>query len=562
MAQRLASNVVKLITDWKHPDYVGIFRARMWNLEQIRAHPDCLPDLKAYYKETPADFINDWGITFDPRNAEIGLPTTLPFILFDKQREFIDFVLRKWRERKSGLVEKSRDMGVTWEAISLSCTLCLFHDGVAIGFGSRKEEYVDKVGTLKPILPKGRMFMEHLPVEFRGSWVAWRDAPHMRISFPETGSLISGEAGDEIGRGDRTSITFVDEAAHLAHPDLVDAALSQTTNCRIDMSSVRGMANSFAAKRWGGKIEVFIFDWRDDPRKDDAWYAKQVEELDPVVVAQEIDRDYLAAVKGVVIPGEWVRAAIDARTKLGIAPSGLRALTLDVADEGIDKNATCETWGTEVERTKEFTGKGSDLYATTEWCFQICDEEGYGGFRYDADGLGAGVRGDARALNEKRQATGARALTVVGFRGSEGVHEPEGVVEGTIGTEGDKGRTNQDYFANRKAQGWWSLRKRFQRTFRWVVGGIPCAPDDIISLSSKNPDLMKLVAQLSQPVYRTNEVGKMVVDKAPRNLKTPMKSPNEGDAVMMRYAPMETAPVPITGDMLAQIARAGRIMRR
>jgi hypothetical protein len=73
---------------------------------------------------------------------------------------------------------------------------------------------------------------------------------------------------------------------------------------------------------------------------------------------------------------------------------------------------------------------------------------------------------------------------------------------------------NQDYFANRKAQGWWSLRKRFQRTFRWVVGGIPCAPDDIISLSSKNPDLMKLVAQLSQPVYRTNEVGKMVVDKA------------------------------------------------
>jgi hypothetical protein len=54
------------------------------------------------------------------------------------------------------------------------------------------------------------------------------------------------------------TIYFVDEAAHLEHPEKVDAALSQTTNCRIDMSSVRGMANPFAKKRWGGKIEPFI----------------------------------------------------------------------------------------------------------------------------------------------------------------------------------------------------------------------------------------------------------------------------------------------------------------
>jgi phage terminase large subunit len=544
--------------NWHQPDYAAIFQTRLENLDALQAHPEDLPELRDYYRAHPADFISDWGVTFDPRNADIGLPTLIPFILFPKQREWIDWVIRQWRSREPGICEKSRDMGVSWLGMALSCTLCLFHDGVAIGVGSRKGEYVDKIGTLKPLLPKGRMFMEHLPEEFRGGWTAWRDAPFMRISFPDTGSLIAGEGGDDIGRGDRTSIYFVDEAAHLERPELVEASLSQTTNCRIDMSSVKGMANPFAQKRWAGKIDVFIFDWHDDPRKDQAWYDKQCETLDPVVVAQEIDRDYSASVTGIVIPGAWIRSAIGARTKLGIAPSGNYGMALDVADEGTDKNAICLVRGTEILRTEERSGKGGDLYSTTEWAFEICDEEELPGFRYDADGLGAGIRGDARVINEKRAVTGARPLLVVGFRGSEAVYDPEGIVDGTIGREGDAGRTNQDYFGNHKAQGWWALRKRFQKTHRWVVDGIRCEPDDLISLSEDNPNLMKLVAELSQPTYRTNEVGKIIIEKKPNG----MKSPNLADAVMIRFAPMESAPVPITGDMLAQIARAGAMVPR
>ncbi len=37
-----------------------------------------------------------------------------------------------------------------------------------------------------------------------------------------------------------------------------------------------------------GKVPVFVFDWRDDPRKDQAWYDKQRINLDPVVLAQEV----------------------------------------------------------------------------------------------------------------------------------------------------------------------------------------------------------------------------------------------------------------------------------
>lgn len=550
-----------LAMDWKHPQYAAIFRSRLDNLEKIRANPEILPGLKAYYRENPADFINDWGVTYDPRNAEIGLPTLLPFILFKRQREWIDWVIAKWKQRRPGLCEKSRDMGVTWEAVALACTLCLHHDGVAIGFGSRKTEYVDKIGTMKPILPKARMFLEHLPEELRGGFVPWRDAPYMRISFPSTGSIIAGEGGDDIGRGDRTSIFFNDEEAHHPRQDLIAASLSQTTNCLISMSSVRGMNNLFAQKRHDPKRPadyVFIFDWREDPRKDQAWYDRQCEDLEAVVVAQEIDRDYSASVKGVVIPGAWVRAAIGAKRKLGIAPGGRRGIAFDVADEGDDKNAIGDCMGTEVLETEEWSGKGADIFSSTEYVFDVCDERGIDTFRYDGDGVGADVRGDARVINERRARANARKISAVGYRGSEGVHDPEGIVEGTTGLEGDKGRTNVDYFGNRKAQAWWALRKRFQKTHRWVVDKVPCDPDDIVSLHEDNPNLMKLVAELSQATYRQNDLGKIIIEKQPKG----MKSPNQADTIVIHYGPMEQQPVEITGDMLRQIAAAGVRRRR
>lgn len=556
--------------DWKNPDYTAIYHQRMENLAAIRENPQRIPQLRAFYADHPDEFIDDWGVTFDPRNAERNLPTLIPFRLFPKQREWILWVVDRWRSQEPGLCEKSRDMGVTWLAVALACTLALFREGLVIGFGSRKSEYVDKIGTLKPILPKARMFMQNLPVEFQGGFVDWRDAPYMRIAFPDTGSLITGEGGDDIGRGDRSSIFFVDEAAHIQRPELVDASLSQTTNCRIDLSSVRGMNNTFAQKRWGGKVKLFIFDWRDDPRKDQAWYDKQCETLDPVVVAQEIDRDYAASVKGVVIPGIWVRAAIDAKKFLGIAPSGRKGLAFDVADEGADKDAWAACYGTEVEETDEWSGKGSDIFGSVEYVFDVCDERGYSEFRYDSDGLGAGVRGDARVLNERRRANNAKTIRAIGYRGSEGVYAPDDIVEGTIGADGDKGRTNQDYYHNRKAQAWWSLRKRFQKTYRWVESlkkhrqdpvkyptVLSCPPDEIISLSSANPNLQKLVAELSQATYRQSEVGKLLIEKK----KEGMPSPNMADAVVIHYAPMEGAPVEITEQMLSQVASSGRRRR-
>lgn len=523
--------------DFRSPDYVSVFQRRLDRLNRIRRDPAALPALRMFYKANPAQFITDWGCTFDPRNVEANRPAVVPFILFPRQVEWCDWVVESWRLRRPGVTPKSRESGVSWVAIALSCTLCLFYEGMAIGFGSRKEEYVDKIGAPKSLFWKARKFIELLPPEFRNGFDAQNDAPHMRVQFKATNSIITGEAGGNIGRGDRASIYFVDESAFLEHPDLADAALSQTTNCRIDVSTANGIGNSFHRKvtEWPAD-RVFRFHWRDDPRKDEAWYEKQKSELDPVTIAQELDIDFAASVEGVLIPSAWVQASIDAHVKLGIVPTGSRSGALDVADEGKDANAFCGAHGILVEVLEEWSGKGDDIFGTVQKAFGICDELGYDGFRYDADGLGAGVRGDARVINAGRD----QKLRDEPFRGSAAVNNPE--------SEDVKGRKNQDFFLNLKAQSWWALRIRFQQTFRAVVEGVEVAADSIISIPSDLPNRTRLCAELSQPTYSINTIGKVVIDKAPAGAR----SPNLADAVMIRFSDVGRKPMKISQGALSR----------
>ena len=536
--------------DHKNPDYPRVFAQRTKTYREIRAKPELLPALRAHYKDNPADFISDWGCTFDPRNIALGLPPIVPFILFPRQRELVNWILARWRACEPGVSPKSRESGASWVAIALSCTLCLFNEGVAIGWGSRKEEYVDKLGAPKSLFWKARKFVELLPPEFRGNFDPKNDAPYMRIMFRDTESIMTGEAGDNIGRGDRASIYFVDEAAYLERPETVDAALSQTTTCRIDISTANGLGNPFHRKvvEWPEE-RVFRFHWRDDPRKDEVWYQKQLVDLDPVTIAQEIDIDFASSVEGVLIPSAWVQAAIDAHVVLDFKPTGSRYGALDVADEGKDLNAYCGAHGVVLEALEEWSGKGDDIFGTVIKVFGFCEEHGYDGFTYDGDGLGAGVRGDARVINEERAKRNARTISVQMFRGSAGVDEPS--------SEDVRGRKNEDYFLNLKAQKWWSLRTRFQKTFRAVTEGVKASPDELISIPLGLKHRAKLVAELSQPTFKTNTVGKIVINKAPDGTK----SPNLADAVMIRMSGVNR-PMIISQEAMRRAGVPPRGMRR
>lgn len=331
---------------WLDPDYPAVMAIRMARLTSLRqaAEKDATvwPSMRAFYKANPVEFLSDWAMTFDPRNADIAKPTVIPMVLFPKQAEFVRWVVDRWQDRESAVVEKSRDMGASWLACGIAVWIFLFHPGAVIGFGSRKEEYVDDKSDMKALFPKIRMLIRLLPKELRPAGYSDRyNTKHMLIENPETGAQIVGEAGDNIGRGGRASLYFVDEHAFIEHAKLVDTALSQTTNCQIDISTPAGMDNPFAVKRFAGKRKVFTLHWRDHPGKTQAWYDKQVAEADdPTIVAQEVDIDYSASRSDVWIEPDLVRAAmaIDSST---VPAAGPVLVGLDVARFG--KNESCMT---------------------------------------------------------------------------------------------------------------------------------------------------------------------------------------------------------------------------
>ncbi|NRA92428.1 MAG: TerL protein [Psychroserpens sp.] len=530
--------------DFKNPDYVEVFQYRVELLKRIRKDNSILPVLRAHYKNDICQFINDWGVTYDPRNVERGLPATIPFVLMPRQEEWILWLIERWQKQEPGITDKTRDCGISWLSIAVACSLCIFYPGLAIGFGSRKEEYVDKIGEPKCLFHKARMYMDKLPMEFKGSWDIDKHAPHMRINFPDSGSIISGECGDGIGRGDRKSIYFVDESAFLMRPQLTENSLSQTTNCRIDVSTHNGPGTIFNKKIRKGIISVFGFDWRQDPRKDQAWYDKQVDELDPVTVAQEIDRNPNASVEGVIIPSSWIESAIDAHKKLNITITGSREAGFDVADEGKDPLAVASGKGILIDHVEEWHGKGDDIFESTERVFRIADNKNIEQVWFDSDGLGAGVRGDARVINERRTMEGIRNINFDPFRGSGAVIFPDEMVP-TIGANDSEEdydgiqRTNKDYFDNYKAQSWWNLRLKFQLTHKAVQGQIDSYdPNDLISISSDIELLAELKSELCQPTYSFNNAGKMIVDKSPSG----SESPNLADSVMIKSARKKPKP--------------------
>lgn len=535
--------------DYKNPDYPKVFVRRAKIRLKLERKPPLVEELKLFYKDNIGQFIIDWGCTFEPRNVERGLPALIPFLLFPKQEEWIDFFLDCWRNQKPGLTEKTRNAGLSWLFVETAVSLCLFYDGVNIGFGSRKEEYVDASGDPKSLFYKARAFLKYLPKIFRGGYDERKNTKYMRIDIPETQSCIVGEAGDNMGRGNRSSVYFVDEHAWVPRAELVDAALSETTNCCQYISTPHGMNNSFAQKRHSGKIPVFVLAWEDDPRKDQAWYDKKVAEIDnPVIVAQEIDRSYTASVEGVVIPGEWVNAAVDAHIKLGLMPSGKRKAGFDVADRGNDLNSFVGAYGILVEFISKWSGKNSDILFSVQKVSELCDVCDYDLVIYDTDGVGAGVRGDARLINEERIQKNLSLIEFTPFDSAHGTVDPDGEVYPNASStlhEKTDGLLNKDYFANLKAQGWWDLRKRFLETFRAVVLKRPYDPDNIISISSTAANYRDLVLELSQPTFKKSVTGKIMVDKAPDN----SRSPNLADALMMCFARNHERPMGFFDDL-------------
>jgi len=272
-------------------------------LRQELKDPRFLKYADSYYAKYPIDYIEHWMVTYDPKR---GLGIT-PFLLFKKQEEFIEWLSERVRLKEPGLVEKTREVGMSWLSVVWSVWAWRYVDNTKIGFGSRKESMIDKAGDLDSIFEKIRLVLNYMPPELLPfNFSVKKNTPHMLCLNPENGNSITGEAGDNIGRAGRTTIYFKDESAFYDRAEKIEASLSENTNVPIDISTPNGVGNPFHKKRFGGQISVFTFRWTDDPRKNQRWYDDRVKKLGSHVVAQEIDINYEASLSNVVIPNKCV----------------------------------------------------------------------------------------------------------------------------------------------------------------------------------------------------------------------------------------------------------------
>ena len=895
------------------PDYVSVFAWRQAQVLKLRSAEDLQFGAREYYRRHPVEFINHWCNTYDPRNAGGPTPPRMPFVLFQRQQQLVQFLSECLKSQESGLVEKSRDMGATWVCASVSIWLWLFWPGSAIGWGSRKEALVDKIGDPDSIFEKMRIVLRGLPREL---WPAGlkpdEHLTSMRFVNPETDATIIGEIGDNIGRGGRKLIYFKDEAqpldtkiltpegwrtmgdmrvgsqvmgpdgrarcvvgvkdcgahhtyrvtfsdgtstkcspnhlwtveqvwgkrqtktlrtreiaarfayrspggqtqfvyripicmpvefraddkplpldpylvgallgdgsvgdvpsrspkittvdaemveqfrrllpegctitkekgritwrlgdaggrrgwkwksrarqavveagiagmrsgdkrvperyllgrpavrlavlqglmdtdgsaanggsasfhtcspgladdvrflvqslggtatmnvkpdkrghkdqyvlhlmtsgdidlfrlsrkiaahkrrkhppgrtiiavglcakevvrcisvdgedglyltdhlivthnsAHYERPEKIEAALSDNTRCQIDISSVNGVGNVFHRKReagveWQpdivlpkGKTRVFVMDWRDHPAKTQDWYdQRRVQARDNGllhVFAQEVDRDYSAAVEGVVIPPEWVKAAIDAHVKLKFDDSGGWCAALDVADEGLDTNALVKRKGVILKSCEEWGER--DTGVTARRAVKSCEGLGLVELQYDCIGVGAGIKAETNRLVD--EGLMPKTIRLVPWNAGAEVLNPDGHV-----VDGDQDSPlNRDFYANLKAQGWWELRRRFEKTWRAInEPGFTWKADELISLPSTLPLLRKIEKELSQPTAGQGARLKLLINKSPSGTR----SPNLADAIMMAYWPnSEGAPMVISAEFAAAYVSASR----
>lgn len=543
------------------PDYVAILRDRVEESDRLLV-PSYAKAARELYKSDPSAFIKDWGLTHDPRNAGVaGKSTAMPFVLFTRQEEMLEAIVEALRTDAHLLIEKSRDMGATWLCCWISIWLFLFVDGADVGWGSRKSDDVDKLGVMSSVLEKIRWALRSLPPELKPVGFSEKHMSHMKIMNPETGSSIIGECGDDIGRGGRTRIYFKDESAHYERPDLIEASLGDNTRIQVDISSVHGTGNVFHRKRqaaveWVPGVQMayqkqycFIMDWRHHPDKTQEWYdarrAKHEREGTLHLLAQEVDRDYSAAVVGTIIPVEWIKSCVDAHLKLSKGKREeefLRGGTwvgLDVADNTRptgDRNAIVIREGWVVRYADDFAS--ADTGVTTRRTVAIVQpflpplSSGkvvrHTEVHYDCIGVGSGVKAEANRLQSENLLP--KGLRFVPWdAGASPLRPDDHMGKLPDGRDDPDTPLNKDFYHNLKAQGWMELRNRVWKTHQAVTEGKYFKAHEMVSFDSRIPKIESLITELGQPVQKPPS-GTMlfVVDKTPDGTR----SPNLGDSCM------------------------------
>lgn len=233
-----------------------------------------------------------------------------------------------------------------------------------------------------------------------------------------------------------------------------------------------------------------------------------------------------------IIKPMWFEASVDAHLHIPDFPKGGGKIGgMDVsggvegdvaAPKSNDPNAIAWRYGCILAGLEEWQDENPNSAAAH--AHSVVLREGIDLLHIDDIGVGASVPGELKRL--EREAKPSRKCSFVGWTASESPTHPE--------REYQPGKTNEDMFANLKAQGWGTLGDRFRNTWQ-ARNGLPYDRDKLISVPSGLPMRTKLQGELTQP-RRESVNGRMKVESKKSLKARGVPSHNLADAVVMAYA--------------------------
>lgn len=282
------------------------YRYRAEILSKADKDPEFRSAVKAWCKQDILFWLNCFGWTFDPRpenQSKLGYDDAhILFLTWGYQDEYVMWLVDHIDGGKDGLTEKSRDMGASWLVLAVIQWYWQFGGaGNDFKVGSRKEDFVDKIGDMDALFPKIRYQIKRQP-----KWLlpdgfdVQKHMSFMNITNPQTGSSITGESNNPyFATGGRKKAVIFDEFGKWSNTDeSAWQSASDVTDCKLAISSANGRNNHFYALRSqnAGQIDVHRMYWSAHPLKTQAWYEREKKRRSKQDLAAEVDIDYTASI--------------------------------------------------------------------------------------------------------------------------------------------------------------------------------------------------------------------------------------------------------------------------
>lgn len=264
--------------------------------------------------EDPLFAFNAFFFTYDPRKRPFHMQ---PFCTYECQNELIYGLIGSINSGKDILIEKSRDMGVSWITVLVFLWFWLNPSGGAdFLVGSRKEEYVDKKGDMATLFQKIRYALYRLPKWLRPEgFNKDKHDRYMILTNPQTGASIRGESNNAyFASGGRFAGILFDEFAKWESTDeSAWTSAGDASPSRIPVSTPAGAGGKYYELVTDESIKKIRLHWtlhpekalglycewpkeeHEDPKLRSWWYDEQCERRTDLEIAQELDIDYLGA---------------------------------------------------------------------------------------------------------------------------------------------------------------------------------------------------------------------------------------------------------------------------